>query len=399
MFRTALVGSFVMFSLLSPANAQPAGLLGQAIEENNDAKDLSKSDDVKALVREADALAEQRKFNDAIKLYARAYKLAPGDQNNYLRLLIAKRAAGRMTEEDREALDLIRRQQASQVEQSLRTVRLDLVQARQALRAGDRDLAQQKANHASATLDAMPPDVDVTVYRNQLRKLGLGPAKVVRKAPVPADPAGEPAEPMHLDDRGQVEGEVEVEIDCEDGEVEIACEPGVHDMAQHEYDRHVAAALRQNRVNWFLTNNYAAIVPMSDMTFPADWLEKTAARSRYHGGVIYETAPFTGDDGETYTTAIYDLGDLVAPVPNFYAAYPGTAREQRNEDLDRAYLRERSYIFNGYPEDLAAGLPLLHFFGGIDNWAISTRTDPNQTARVLRTIEVFLNNSNPNVPK
>ncbi|MBK8269156.1 MAG: hypothetical protein IPK83_12950 [Planctomycetes bacterium] len=48
-------------------------------------------------------------------------------------------------------------------------------------------------------------------------------------------------------------------------------------------------------------------------------------------------------------------------------------------------------IFNGWPEDLAAGLPLLHFFGGIDNNAISTRTDPNETARIMAILNQFVN--------
>jgi hypothetical protein len=100
---------------------------------------------------------------------------------------------------------------------------------------------------------------------------------------------------------------------------------------------------------------------------------------------------FTGADGQTYTTAVYDISDLVVSVPDFYAPYPATAREQRQWELDRQYLRERSQIFNGYPEDLAAGLPLLHFFGGINQNAIGGRTDPNQRMRVLRTIDAFLN--------
>ena len=81
-------------------------------------------------------------------------------------------------------------------------------------------------------------------------------------------------------------------------------------------------------------------------------------------------------------------------MPNFYATYPWSGYEQHQRLLDRQYLRERSMIFNGWPEDLAAGMPLLHFFGGIDNNAVSTRTDPYETARIMDILNNFVNSQN-----
>ena len=159
---------------------------------------------------------------------------------------------------------------------------------------------------------------------------------------------------------------------------------------RHVYDRELTRELRQDRAQILVRQNEASLPPLTDMTFPDDWAEKTARRSRYRDGLIYKGKPFTGKDGKSYYSAIYDLGDLVHPVPNFSAIYPASVREQRFQREDRYYLQTRSQIFGGYADDLAAGLPLLHYFGGIDDNAVSTRTDPRETERILRILDEFV---------
>jgi tetratricopeptide (TPR) repeat protein len=88
---------------------------------------------VAKLIDEGDRLLEQRQFNKAIKLYERAYRLAPADQNNYIRLLVAKRAAGVMTKQDRQALDILEEGRIAELDQIFRGVRLKIIQARGAL--------------------------------------------------------------------------------------------------------------------------------------------------------------------------------------------------------------------------------------------------------------------------
>lgn len=284
------------------------------------------------------------------------------------------------------------------VEESFRAIRNDIVAAKRALQAGDRDASRARVGHAKRLLKSLPKYVDSSVYRNQIRALER---KIGRKTGRTArgDIAGPPsrakrrAETLSLTEQGNETGPASTETQItETGEI-VDVEALIDDdHQQHVYDRDIAAALRQNRVNWILTANEAAIAPFTDsLTYPADWPQRVAKRTKYRDGVIFEGQPFTGDDGQTYFTAIYDLGDLVHPIPNFYAAYPGSSREQRQQDLDRAALRDRSQIFNGYAHDLAAGLPLLHFFGGIDHNAISTRTDPIEAARITRIIETFVN--------
>ena len=366
---------------VSFAVAQPASLLDQAIEENESAQSEDASN-AGALITKADRLIRQDRFDEAVELYTRAYRQSPGNRN-YLRLLVAKRAAGRLTADDREALDLIRQQEAGSVEQVFRALRLDILQAKQALRADDADLARTKTDHAEKLLESLPPYVDADVYRNKIRSLSRRTQRAQD-----LDPGRGSKRSLQMSDQGEDaydDGEI-INVEEALGDDQALDE----DQARHAYDRQLNAALRRNRTDWILRSNEAALAPVMDMAFPADWPELVAKRNRYRDGVIYEGTPFTGDDGQTYFTAIYDLGDLVHPVPNFYASYPGTAREQRNQNLDRMYLRMRSQIFNGYPEDLAAGLPLLHFFGGIDNHAVSTRTDPYETARIATIIERFI---------
>ena len=408
MSRNAKLSVFllVMFAAASTVAGGPSDLLQQAVEENETVA-KGAGNDVDGLIQRADSLAERAQFNAAITLYEKAYRLAPHNQSNYIRLLVAKRSAGVMTEQDRQALTLLQEDQAAEVEKIFRVVRLNLIQARQAIRRGERSLAEAKAEFAGRMLDRLPEYVDDAPYRRELKSLMATahrqtgkPAKGPKQegvvtiddstVAVTTELGGRESEEVPTLMSAGLEDEEAAGPDVETGailDVEAVLEEG---RGRHEYDRELTAALRQNRAQVILSNNEAAFPPLADMTFPEDWAERTKRRSRYRDGVIHESEPFTGEDGKTYTTAIYDLGDLVHLVPNFYAAYPGTVRRQRIENLDRSALRRRSEIFGGYAEDLAAGMPLLHFFAGIDNNAMSTRTDPREADRVMRILEQFL---------
>ena len=398
-----------LFSAASWSAADPGELLKQAIEENK-AAPPAKAAEIQRLVSEADKLAEQRKFDQAIGLYERAYRLAPLNQATYYRLLVVKQAAGRLTAAEKRALDLIREQEAASVDQAFRSVRIDILQVREALRVGDADLASLKLKHAEATLKDLPKQTDTAIYQRELGEL----RKAVVRHANQTDTSGE-ATPGNsqgkdtvtladgLDDAStpatQTATANEKSARAADREPEPSFGGKIIDVEAllaesgnlHSYDWAMEQARRRNRTEWFLNNNEASMAPTTDMTFPADWQERTARRARYREGVIYESQPFTGPDGQTYTTVIYDLGDLVHPVPDFPATYTGLAWDQRNEMLDRQYLRERSQIFNGYADDLAAGLPLLQFFGGIDTDAYRPRTDRAETERIIQTIERFVN--------
>ncbi len=102
------------------------------------------------------------------------------------------------------------------------------------------------------------------------------------------------------------------------------------------------------------------------MIYPDDFDVISARRAAFSDGVIYRGPGFANSAGETVSTVIYDVGDLIAPLPSFNNAPVFDLNEIIQTGLDRAALRQSSEIFNGYAEDLAAGLPLLQYFGGVD---------------------------------
>lgn len=376
--------------------AGPADLLKQAIEEEGQRPAATgKSDDVARLVSEGDAMVAQQRFNEAVSLYEKAYRLDSANQANYARLLVAKRSAGNLTAQDREALALLEEQQAADIDQVLRSVRLAMIQATQALRAGDADLAKARLKSGHDLLDRLPAFVDAKPYRTELKRLESVAGRKAVKQPRTGQKAKVDGSHLTLTeiDQEPVSQETTATTTTETGQI-INVEGLTHDdNARHTYDRELTTALAHQRAHVILSNNEVALPPRTDgLGYPHDWAEKTARRAKYRDGVIYRGQTFTGEDGQQYYTAIYDLGDLVHPVPNFYATFPGFAADQQRELLDREALRQNSWIFNRGAEDLAAGLPLLHFFGGIDNNAVSTQADPREVDRIMATLERFINN-------
>ncbi len=414
-----LVTFITLAFTLTASAAGPSDLLNQAIKENDRQNRPAAASgdliDADRLALEAERLANEGSFREAVGLYERAYRLDPSNRAMYARLLVSKRAAGVMTQQDREALALLEEEQAAEIDQVFRRVRLAIIQGRQALRSGDATLAARHVDAAETALDALPGHIDVSPYRRELSDLSnAAKRRAARGAARAADPGRGEArieadgsdlyvtrragEAMTLMDAGDDMTAASAETyrdyrHVETGRIIEIDEALYGDQAVHAYERELSAALNRRRAQNLIHQQIAAMPPMpeADLAYPHDWAEKTARRSEYRDGVIHEGAPFVGPDGQTYQTVIYDLAELVHPVPNFYAAYPGTAREQRMQSLDRHYIRERSMIFNGWPEDLAAGLPLLHFFGGIDNNAFSTRTDPYETQRIVETLNRFIN--------
>src|SRR5438477_12066661 len=80
--------------LAAPALAQsPDELLDKAVKEKQQASGETGPAESRAsdrFVSDADKLAEQRKFDEAISLYEKAYRLKPSDENGYRKLPIPK---------------------------------------------------------------------------------------------------------------------------------------------------------------------------------------------------------------------------------------------------------------------------------------------------------------------
>ena len=370
----------------------PDELLNKAIQEKN-ARTPAKADPSEAqkLLSEADRLAEQRKFDDAIALYEKAYRMNPSDQNGYLRMLIAKRAAGRMSESDREALQLIESQRSLKVEEIIRSLRLNLLQAREALRSGDADLALSRVEAARAAMKTLPRDVDVSVYRHELDRMASAAKSRARRdrtdEPVRMSDSPPPASsPWEGADMRPAEATPRY---APDGGIIPSSAFPMPDDPIYRFQRELDAAIRNTRAIAYFGVDAANIVPHDTVTMPDDFPEKSARRTRFQDGEIYRGPVARNADGQDEYTAVYDIGDLVRPIPDLYGI-DGDVGIYLNSQLDRDAIRRRSMMFAGYADDLAAGIPVLQFYGGINNWAVNPRTDPFELERVLRTIDTFV---------
>lgn len=109
------------------------------------------------------------------------------------------------------------------------------------------------------------------------------------------------------------------------------------------------------------------------MIYPADWASRTAQRSRDDDGIIFETPEFRDENGDLRKTVVYDVGALTHAAPYFHDAPQLDLAVITRSLADREALRYRSQIFNGYAEDVAAGIPLLPYFGGYEESTIDDR--------------------------
>src|SRR5262249_41372679 len=108
--------------------------------------------------------------------------------------------------------------------------------------------------------------------------------------------------------------------------------------------------------------------PNHEIGYPDDWKERVARRSRFANGQAARTPGVTGADGKEWYAAMYDIRELTYVPPSFAPAFSLDPVEDLRNTLDRDALRQRSQIFSGTAEDLAAGIPLLRFFGGVDDY-------------------------------
>lgn len=126
------------------------------------------------------------------------------------------------------------------------------------------------------------------------------------------------------------------------------------------------------------------------VVYPRDWAAKTAARAMYKDRPLAQSAAHNDQNGRQWSTAVYDISDLTEIPPDFYM--PLYALDPFTSYLlaaDRQALRDRSNIFSGYAGDLAAGLPLLDYFGGNGNLDARPRYSPERQAQIVEMIKSF----------
>lgn len=139
------------------------------------------------------------------------------------------------------------------------------------------------------------------------------------------------------------------------------------DQQRWFYERALRDAYLESEAERLLAADEARVAPDGEIAYPDDWPQKTARRARYRDGVVARSPSWVDKDGREWYVAIYDISDLTYVPPNFIPTEGVPLGRNLRDALDRDALRYRSQIFSGYADDLAAGIPLLRYFGGTDD--------------------------------
>lgn len=257
-------------------------------------------------------------------------------------------------------------EQTARAEVSLAQARLELVLARHALAAGEALDAARHARAAEHHLAQLPTGIDAGDLELQVEgtlaraaRAGVDVASV--RAPLDASPALRAsdvavAQPAETPAGGTAEAN-----------------PGDDPRPAEKRHRHARGSACERKPREIASDRYMRILVdrtsgdvVDDMTFPADWPQRTERRSHFRNGEIARGPSRTDASGRESFVAIYDISDLTYVPPDFVLPAGFHPWQDLQAALDRDALRNRSMIFGGYPEDFAAGLPLLHYLGGVD---------------------------------
>ncbi|MGE3180735.1 MAG: hypothetical protein AB7N71_03835 [Phycisphaerae bacterium] len=263
------------------------------------------------------------------------------------------------------------------------SAKLVMLEARQALLDGQRDTAKDRATRALAMLRALPTADETTdqilMCEGILSRVAERPqpptlGEIPEMTPVP--PAvGEPQarnsspanrvspNPDGIDHRPARLDDVEERSRAE------------QDRALHDWDearrRHQATQrneIKKDEVRLLDDANAARLAPDDWVTYPPDWPETARRRaSKYPGGLIARSDSWVDNTGNEWYMGVYDIHNLIYMPPDFVPQGSLNPFEQQRLTLDRDALRFNSFLFRGFPEDVAAGIPLLRYFGGVDD--------------------------------
>lgn len=316
-------------------------------------------------------------------------------------------------------------ERAARAEANLALAKLELVLGRKALRAEEYKDAARKAHHALVLLRQLPPDVDADEYELQAEGI-LGRAAeagvdVAALAYDAAETAPLREEDVELDRRVQAaarivrqyNGPPRADIDSS-GDARALRErtlrrqmpdrhgyrPGreiidvgaivARDEQGLPYQGALREAYRADEVRMLIEADEARLIPSGVISYPRDWPERMRRREKYAGGMIARSPSWHDKDGREWYVAIYDIHDLIYVPPQFDIGYGYGDGGTLRDTLDRQALRDYSFIFRGMPEDLAAGIPLLRYFGGVNTYAgAPAQFDLDRQREIVEMIRAF----------
>lgn len=335
------------------------------------------------------------------------------------RELIAKAAANRPAPAApaklaaaRESDDLGPAETKARTDVALADARLELVLARKAMRSDRFDEAARRALRAQSALRGLPKDVDASAWELQADGIVARAEKHgvnIEALRVTLGAGGDPdssttqaagtvdRDPLETSSKAAIEvvreysgantPDIDTTISAEAlrqrtqqrGTDDLGYRPGreafdrdaiaERDQQRLAYEDSLSDATRSDELRRLVEADEARVAPAREIGYPDDWKERVARRARFADGQAARTSSWTGTDGKEWYAALYDIRELTYVPPDFAPSFSLDPVEDLRNTLDREALRQRSQIFSGTAEDLAAGIPLLRFFGGVDDFA------------------------------
>ena len=323
--------------------------------------------------------------------------------------------------------ELSRLEEQARIDLVLSQARLELIQSRRALRARRFVEAARKAQTVLRLLKQLPGGVDASVYELQAEgilakaeRAGVAIDRVPATAPESPEERRLAAATYRLDGQARAaaqiargyEGADTADIDTR-GDAQALRERALWNQMPDEYgyrpskeiidvetvlerDRQrlyyqdaLRTAYKADEARLLVEADEARVAPHGVVSYPDNWPEIVAKRAEYQDGVIARSPSWIDQDGREWYVALYDIRDLIYVVPDFQPPMGVTVGEQLRNTFDREALRWRSEIFGGFPEDLAAGIPLLRYFGGIDDRA-GPRYSAERQQQIVEMIKAFV---------
>lgn len=284
------------------------------------------------------------RHKDAVIWFDRALQDDPQNQELITARLVSRRQAGVLSEDEKRLAALVDEQRKAEVDLIVRAVHLRSLQAEAMLIQGRNADALDVVDELIEKISRLPKDVD----RNSMLK---GLRNLANRAT-----GRRTARDRMFTPRRYVPGRAGPSV----------AESVARDAERLVEEGDVRRGYKSDEAQTLLDAGRDRRIPQGLLTYPDDWPEITRRRKDYADGTYYKSEPFRGPDGQMVYTAIYDLRELMMEVPDFTDA-PEMDLEVTIRNLgDRYWLQRRSQIYGGWADDLAAGVPLMRFFGGID---------------------------------
>ncbi len=266
-----------------------------------------------------------------------------------------------------ENANLDRLEQECRTDAAEALARLELVRARKDLQAERLEQAAARAQHVLTLLRQVSAARDVSVY--ELQAEGIL-ARVARRG-------------VHVEDLPAAQDASEPTATSWNDAPPPA--RGAQRLAWQ-------ARLRQQNLDAegdaLVDADDALHVPREFVTYPSDWAEIAARRAPYAGGLVARGPSWWDEQRREWYVGLYDIDDLTREPADFLPplVHPAFGTQAL---LDREALRQSSDIFRGDAADLAAGIPLLRYFGGYHATDLRPRDSRAERDRIISLIHAF----------